>query len=77
MMADYSDQLVGAGGMLARRETELAQDLEDFEDQLAEIEDKAAALTERYNVQFGRMEAAIASLNKTGEYMESLMEADR
>jgi len=75
MMAEYSDQLVGAGGMLARRETELAQDLEDFEDQLTEIEDKAAALTERYNVQFGRMEAAIASLNKTGEYMESLMEA--
>ena len=75
MMAEYSDQLVGAGGMLARRETELAQDLEDFEDQLTEIEDKAAALTERYNIQFGRMEAAIASLNKTGEYMESLMEA--
>ena len=75
MLAEYSDQLVGSGGLLARRETELAQDLEGFEDQLTAIEDKAAMLTERYNVQFGQMEAAIASLNKTGEYMESLMEA--
>ena len=75
LMAEYSDQLVGSGGLLARRETELAQDLEGFEDQLTAIEDKAAMLTERYNVQFGRMEATIASLNKTGEYMESLMEA--
>ena len=32
-------------------------------------------LTERYNIQFGRMEAMIASLKETGEYMESLMDA--
>lgn len=75
LLAEYSDQLVGSGGLLARRETELAQDLEEFETQLTVIEDKAAMLTERYNVQFGRMEAAIASLNKTGEYMKSMMEA--
>lgn len=75
IMADYSTALVGANGMLARRETELSENLEDFEARLTEIEDKATMLTERYNIQFGRMEAMIASLNKTGEYMQSLMDS--
>ena len=47
----------------------------EFETDLENIETKAAALTERYNIRFGRMEAVITSLNKTGEYMQSLMDA--
>lgn len=74
-LASYSDSLIGSDGMLARRETELDLDLEGFEEQLTSIEAKAEMLTERYNIQFGRMEAMIASLKKTGEYMESLMDA--
>jgi flagellar hook-associated protein 2 len=74
-LASYSDSLIGSCGMLARRETELDLDLESFEEQLTSIEAKAEMLTKRYNIQFGRMEAMIASLKKTGEYMESLMDA--
>ncbi|WP_085308497.1 MULTISPECIES: flagellar filament capping protein FliD [Planktotalea] len=74
-LESYSDLLIGANGMLARRETELGLDLESFEEQLTSIEAKADMLTERYNIQFGRMEAMIASLKETGEYMESLMDA--
>jgi len=71
----YGDTLLGSSGIIARRETELSNNLAGFETNLEDIETKAAALTERYNIRFGRMEAMIASLNKTGEYMQSLMDA--
>jgi flagellar hook-associated protein 2 len=71
----YGDTLLGASGVIARRETELSKNLLGFETDLENIETKAAALTERYNIRFGRMEAVITSLNKTGEYMQSLMDA--
>lgn len=71
----YGETLLGASGIIARRETELSKNLLGFETNLQDIETKAAALTERYNIRFGRMEAVITSLNKTGEYMQSLMDA--
>ncbi|ARU02753.1 flagellar filament capping protein FliD [Yoonia vestfoldensis] len=71
----YGETLLGASGIIARRETELSNNLAGFETNLEDIETKAAALTERYNIRFGRMEAVITSLNKTGEYMQSLMDA--
>jgi flagellar hook-associated protein 2 len=74
-LQDYSDSLLGSDGLLARRETHLGNQLLDFETILEDVDTKAAALTERYNMQFGRMEAIIANLNKTGEYMKSLMDA--
>jgi flagellar hook-associated protein 2 len=71
----YSDALIGAGGLLARRETELTEDLQDFEKDLIAIEERVSLLTERYNTEFGRMEAMIASINETGEYMEALVDS--
>jgi len=74
-LESYSDALIGAGGLLYRRETGLNENLQSFESDLATLEEKVSVLTDRYNVQFGRMEAMIASLNETGEYMESLVES--
>lgn len=74
-MGSYADDLLGRDGVLARRDTQLGQDLLELELSLETLEEKAAALTERYNIQFGRMEAVITSLNKTGEYMQSLMDS--
>ena len=73
-LESYSDALIGAGGLLSRRETELNENLQSFEADLTTIEEKVNVLTDRYNV-LGRMEAMIASLNETGEYMESLVES--
>jgi flagellar hook-associated protein 2 len=61
--------------LLARRETELTEDLQDFEKDLIAIEERVSLLTERYNIEFGRMEAMIASINETGEYMEALVDS--
>jgi len=74
-MGSYAEELLGRNGVLARRETQLGEDLLEFELSLETLDEKAAALTERYNIQFGRMEAVITSLNKTGEYMQSLMDS--
>lgn len=74
-MGSYADDLLGRDGVLARRDTQLGEDLLELELSLETLEEKAAALTERYNIQFGRMEAVITSLNKTGEYMKSLMDS--
>lgn len=74
-LESYGETLLGATGLIARRETELSDNLAGFETNLEDIETKAAALTERYNIRFGRMEAVITSMNKTGEYMQSLMDA--
>ena len=74
-LESYSDALIGAGGLLSRRETGLNKNLQSFESDLATLEEKVSVLTDRYNVQFGRMEAMIASLNETGEYMKSLVES--
>lgn len=74
-MGSYADDLLASDGVLARRDTQLGEDLLGYELSLETIEEKAAALTERYNIQFGRMEAVITSLNKTGEYMQSLMDS--
>ena len=74
-LKSYGETILGAKGLIARRETELSDNLAGFETNLEDIETKAAALTERYNIRFGRMEAVITSMNKTGEYMQSLMDA--
>ena len=74
-LQDYGDTLIGTSGLLARRETALDEDLLEFEIQIEDLDIKAEQLTERYNIQFGRMEAVISSLKRTGEYMQSMMDS--
>jgi flagellar hook-associated protein 2 len=74
-LQDYGDTLIGTSGLLARRETALDEDLQGFEIQIEDLDIKAEQLTERYNIQFGRMEAVISSLKRTGEYMQSMMDS--
>ena len=60
---------------LADREVELQADITEADATLAEIEAKVTELTDRYNTQFSAMEAAVTSLNATGEYMETLFDS--
>jgi flagellar hook-associated protein 2 len=74
-LQDYSDTLLGTSGLLARRETDLNEDILEFETEIEDLDSKVEQLTERYNIQFGRMEAIISSLKRTGEYMQSMMDS--
>ena len=60
---------------LADREVELQADITEADATLAEIEAKVTELTDRYNMQFSAMEAAVTGLNATGEYMETLFDS--
>jgi flagellar hook-associated protein 2 len=74
-LQDYGDTLLGTSGLLARRETDLDKDLLEFETEIEDLDSKVEQLTARYNTQFGRMEAVISSLKRTGEYMQSMMDS--
>jgi flagellar hook-associated protein 2 len=74
-LQDYGDTLLGTSGLLARRETDLDKDLLEFETKIEDLDSKVEQLTARYNTQFGRMEAVISSLKRTGEYMQSMMDS--
>ncbi len=49
----FSNALIGAGGLLARRENELNEDLQNFEKDLLAVEERVSVLTDRYNTEFG------------------------
>jgi flagellar hook-associated protein 2 len=74
-LQDYGNTLLGTSGLLARRETDLNESVLEFETKIEDLDSKAEQLTERYNIQFGRMEAVISSLKRTGEYMQSMMDS--
>jgi flagellar hook-associated protein 2 len=74
-LQDYGNTLLGTSGLLARRETDLNESVLEFETKIEDLDSKVEQLTERYNIQFGRMEAVISSLKRTGEYMQSMMDS--
>jgi flagellar hook-associated protein 2 len=74
-LASYAESLLGASGAIAKAEVRLTADLTAAEGELADIDEEVVRLKERYNAEFGQMEMIITSLNRTGEYMTSLMEA--
>lgn len=71
----WSSSLLGQSGTIANAEKSLTAVLAEREDRLTGVEEKVEALTARYSERFGQMEALVTSLNKTGEYLTSLMDA--
>jgi flagellar hook-associated protein 2 len=53
----------------------LNEDLSKFNDEQSDLDSKIESLTTDYNVKFGSMEALVTQLNKTGEYLTSMMDA--
>jgi flagellar hook-associated protein 2 len=49
--------------------------LATYADDQADLDSKIEALTNDYNTKFGSMEAMVTQLNKTGEYLTSMMDA--
>ena len=51
------------------------EELSAFVDEQTDLDAKIESLTTAYNVKFGSMEALVTQLNKTGEYLTSMMDA--
>ena len=71
----YITNITSSTGAINTRTTSLNAELSTFADEQADLDAKIENLTETYNVKFGSMEALVTQLNKTGEYLTSMMDA--
>jgi len=71
----YIETLTSASGTIKTRTNTLTADLATYADDQADLDSKIEALTNDYNTKFGSMEAMVTQLNKTGEYLTSMMDA--
>jgi len=71
----YIETLTSSSGTIKTRTNTLTSDLATYADDQADLDAKIEALTNDYNTKFGSMEAMVTQLNKTGEYLTSMMDA--
>jgi flagellar hook-associated protein 2 len=71
----YIETLTSSSGTIKTRTNTLTADLATYADDQADLDSKIEALTNDYNTKFGSMEAMVTQLNKTGEYLTSMMDA--
>jgi flagellar hook-associated protein 2 len=71
----YISDINSASGAINLRTTAINQNLSDYSDEQSDLDARIEALTAAYNEKFGAMEALVTQLNKTGEYLTSLMDA--
>ena len=71
----YLETLTSSSGTIKTRTNTLTANLATYADDQADLDAKIEALTKDYNTKFGSMEAMVTQLNKTGEYLTSMMDA--
>ena len=71
----YVSDITSGSGAIEVRTSSLKQNLLEFGEEQTDLDAKIKALTEAYNVKFGAMESLVTQLNKTGEYLTSMMNA--
>jgi flagellar hook-associated protein 2 len=74
-LQDYITNITSSSGSIKTRTNSLNDELSAFTDEQANLDAKIESLTTDYNVKFGAMEALVTQLNKTGEYLTSVMDA--
>jgi len=74
-LQDYVTSLTASSGDIKTRTNALNEDISTFADDQSDLDAKIEALTNDYNTKFGSMEAMVTQLNKTGEYLTSMMDA--
>jgi flagellar hook-associated protein 2 len=68
-------ELTDSTSLLASRETGAENALVDYEEQLADLETRMAAVYDRYLGQFAAMETMMQRLNGTRDYLEGQLES--
>jgi flagellar hook-associated protein 2 len=74
-LQSYIKDITSSSGLIKTRTTALNTDLSTFATEQTELDDKIENLTSAYNEKFGSMESLVTQLNKTGEYLQSMMDA--
>ena len=71
----YIKDIQSSTGVVSKRTTTLNENLVKYELEQTELDEKIQSLTDQYSVKFGKMESLVTQLNKTGEYLTSMMDA--
>ena len=70
----YIEGLLGPSGGIAKHTETYEDNLKTLQAEEQSLEERQESLTDRYNLEFGRMETAISNLKRQGEYITSLMD---
>jgi flagellar hook-associated protein 2 len=71
----YIKDVTSSTGLIKSRTATLNDQIATFENDQTDLDEKIEALRSNYNEQFGNMESLVTQLNKTGEYLTSMMDA--
>lgn len=74
-MADYMTDLLASAGDLTKAEARMSRELQDSQDELADLEDKEQMLASMYRTKFTAMERQITQLKATGTFIKNLTDA--
>ena len=74
-LSSYIKELTGPIGTLAKSTTQASATISDFNDEQANLEEKIAAMTDRYMNQFAAMETAVTGFKKTGEFLTGFIDS--
>ena len=74
-LSSYIKELTGPVGTLAQSTTKASATISDFNDEQVNLEEKIAAMTDRYMGQFAAMEAAVTGFKKTGEFLTGFIDS--
>ena len=72
---EFLESSLKSSGLINSGKLEINSKLNEFNLDLADIDERVSMLTERYKTQFTAMEQAVTSLKSTGSYMENLFNA--
>lgn len=71
-MSSLINGFLDSSGLIASRESNIAQSLEDIEDDRTELDRRTEAYRARLESQFLAMELIVNSLNNTGSFLEDI-----
>ena len=74
-LTNFTSQILSSSGDIADKISDLNSSLADYQDDKDALDERMESLKERYNEQFGAMEAAIASMKSTETTITNMMEA--
>ena len=74
-LTNFTSQILSSSGDIADKISDLNSSLADYQGDKDALDERMESLKERYNEQFGAMEAAIASMKSTETTITNMMEA--
>ena len=74
-LSDYLSDILKPSGVLTKRSDSLNVDLNEYNEDLIDLDEEIEKSRERYKEQYGEMEASVNTLKNTGEYLTNFMDA--